>query len=105
MPVARLHIPVVSGQNGVAGAGGEVEDFQSGVVGGREEFAIAWGPGKISNGIVVCVVNCLNIVEVWPPVFDITSLPTRDQPILAMRPAERCHACLNLIIMGLSQPY
>lgn len=101
MPIAGLDVPVVTGENGVAGSGCEIEDLEGCVVGGREEFGIAWCPGQISDCVVVGIVDCFNVVEVWSPVFDVASLSARDQPFVAMRPGERCDTRLDLIVMRL----
>lgn len=101
MPVAGLDVPVVAGENRVAGSGCEIEDLEGCVVGGREEFGIAGSPGQVPDCIVVSIVDCFDVVEVWSPVFNVASLSTRNQPFVAMRPGQRCDTCLDLIVMRL----
>ena len=84
MPVAGFHIPVVTGQYGIAGTRGEIENLEGRVVGGREEFGVAWSPGKVANRVVVCIVDCFDVVKVWAPIFNVTSLSTRNEPFLTM---------------------
>lgn len=78
MPVARLDVPIMARENGVAGSGGEIEDLEGGVVGGGQEFGVARCPGQVPDGIVVCIVDCFDVVEVWSPVFHVASLSTRN---------------------------
>lgn len=101
MPIAGLDVPVVTGENGVAGSGCEIKDLECCVVGSREEFGIAWCPGQISHCVVMGIVDRFDVVEVWSPVFDVASLSARDQPFVAMRPGKRCDTCLDLIVMRL----
>lgn len=101
MPIAGLDVPVVAGENCVAGSGCEIEDLESCVVRGGEEFGIAGSPGQVPDCIVMGIVDCFDVVEVWSPVFHITSLSAGNQPFVAMRPGQRCDTCLDLIVMRL----
>lgn len=47
------------------------------------------------------VVDRLDIVEVGTPVFHIASLSSRDEPVMAMGPCERCDTGLDLIVVCL----
>jgi hypothetical protein len=44
VPVAGLDIPVMSGQSGVSGSGGEIKDLECGIVRRRQELGIAGCP-------------------------------------------------------------
>lgn len=74
----------MAGEDSVAGARCEVEDFEGGVVGGGEEFCVAWGPAEVADGVVVRIVNCFDVVEIRSPVLDVALLSARDQPFLTM---------------------
>lgn len=87
MPITRLDIPVMTGEDGVASTRGKIKDFEGGVIRGGEEFRVTGCPGQIANRVMMCVVNRFDVVEVRSPVLDVTSLSTRNQPFVAMRPA------------------
>jgi hypothetical protein len=78
VPIAGFDVPVVAGENGVAGSGCEIEDLEGSVVGGGEEFGISGCPGQVPDCIVMCVVDGFDVVEVWSPVFDVASLSARN---------------------------
>lgn len=101
MPVARFGVPSVTCQRSLTHASGEVEDLEGCIIGGGEEFGIVGAPGKIPDGIVVGVVHGFDVIKIRPPVFDITLLAARNEPVMAVRPSCRCNTCLVLIIMSL----
>lgn len=78
MPVARLDIPVVARERRVGDSGGEVEDLQRRVVGRGQELGVTGRPGEVANGVVVRVVDGLDVVEVGPPVLDVAFLAAGD---------------------------
>lgn len=55
--------------------GREIKDLQRRIIGRRQKFCITRCPGETPNSIVMCVVNSFDVVEVGPPVLDITLLP------------------------------
>lgn len=101
MPIARFCIPAVARQHQFAHAGGEVEDLQCRVVRGRDEFRIAWTPRQIPDGVVVGVVDGFDVVEVGPPVLNVSLLTAGYQPVMAVGPHSGRYASLVLIIMSL----
>lgn len=77
VPVARLHVPIMASQNRVASSSCEIEYFQRGIVRCRQKLGIAGTPCQISDGIVMRVINRLDIIEVGTPIFDIALLSAR----------------------------
>lgn len=86
MPITRLHVPIVPGQCSVASHRRKIPNLQGRVVRCRRKLGIAGRPRKIPNRVMVPVLDCLDVVKIRPPVFDITLLPTGDQPVMTMRP-------------------
>ena len=86
MPITRLDIPIVASQRGIAGHCRKIPNLQGRVVRCRRKLGIAGRPRKIPNRVMVPVLDCLDVVKIRPPVFDITLLPTGDQPVMTMRP-------------------
>ena len=86
MPITRLDVPVVAGQRCVAGHCREIPNLQGRVIRCRRKLGIAGRPRKIPYRVMMPVLDCLDVVKIRPPVFDITLLPTGDQPVMTMRP-------------------
>lgn len=53
VPVDGFGFPAVAGDRLVFLGGGEVEDFQRGVVAGGDEFAVVGGEGEVADAVVV----------------------------------------------------
>lgn len=49
----------------------------------------------------MCIVDRLDIVKIGPPVLDIPPLSSGNQPVMAVRPCQRRHSRLYLIVMRL----
>ena len=102
VPITGLDVPVMPSKNRIRGPGGEIENLEGGIVGCRKKFAVARGPRQIPNRIVMRIIYRLDVVEIRPPVLDVALLSTRYSPVLAVRPSERRHSSLQLVIVGLS---
>jgi hypothetical protein len=84
MPVAGLDIPVMTSEDGITGTSGEVKNLKCCIIRSREELCIAGTPCQVSHSIVMCIINCFDIVKVGSPVLDISLLTAGDEPVVTM---------------------
>lgn len=101
VPIARFDIPVVASQNGIRSSRGEIEDLQRGVIRRGEEFCVAGRPCEIADCIVMRIINRFDVVEVRTPIFDISLLSSRNQPVVTVGPRYRGDTRLQLVVVGL----
>lgn len=84
VPIARFYIPVMAGENRVAHAGCKVKYFQRRIIRCGQEFSVTGRPCQVPDRVVVCVIDSLYVVEIRTPVFDVSFLPSRYQPVVVM---------------------
>jgi hypothetical protein len=101
MPIARFSVPSVTRQRSLSHSGSEIENLESCVIGGREEFGIVGAPGEVPDSVVMRIIHSLDVIKIRPPVFYIAFLAARNEPIMAVRPSRRSNTRLVLIVMSL----
>jgi hypothetical protein len=83
MPIHRLHLPAVSRQRRLLGAGRKVPDLQCRVVGASDELGVCRCDGQPPHCLGVRL-YLLDVVEVCLPVLDHARLVCREQPVVGV---------------------